>query len=183
MNANVGRSGRARRPLAPTNVRGIVDSVGRRKLPHDVPLWTKNDHEIFFITICCKPRNLNQLCLPDVASAIFETIDFRNQRGDRFVHLALLMPDHLHALISFPATAELRKTIRTWNSFVARTIKINWQRDFFDHRLRGDESYREKADYVLANPTRAGLCGTSEGWPYTWIPEQVGATEPSRPTV
>jgi len=30
--------------------------------------------------------------------------------------------------------------------------QINWQRDFFDHRLRGDEGWREKSDYILRNP-------------------------------
>jgi len=34
---------------------------------------------------------------------------------------------------------------------------IKWQRDFFEHRLRSDESWREKADYILANPVRKGL--------------------------
>lgn len=41
-----------------------------------------------------------------------------------------------------------------------------WQRGFFDHVLRSDESYREKWEYVLANPVRAGLVLQVGAWPY-----------------
>jgi mono/diheme cytochrome c family protein len=34
--------------------------------------------------------------------------------------------------------------------------------------LRKDESYREKADYIRANPVRAGLVTRPEDWPYFW---------------
>ncbi len=98
------------------------------------------------------------------------------------MHVALLMPDHLHALVSFPPEGEMQKIIRQWKSFTARTLNISWQRDFFDHRLRREESFLEKEDYVRANPVRAGLVGNAEAWPYVWNPQFVGATEPSRPT-
>jgi REP element-mobilizing transposase RayT len=48
-------------------------------------------------------------------------------------------------------------------------LGIRWQRDFFEHRLRSEESFREKADYVLANPVRAGLVECEEDWLYTFI--------------
>jgi putative transposase len=182
MNVNPNQGGRARRPVAPTNIRGMVDAVGRRKLPHDAPLSVRTEDQVFFVTICCQPRGLNQLCSREKVAEIFETIAFRNQRGDWFAHLALLMPDHFHGLISFPADAEMKKVVWNWKAFLARTLKINWQRDFFDHRLRQEESYREKADYILANPLRVGLAKESTNWPYLWTPEIVGATGPSRPT-
>jgi hypothetical protein len=40
-----------------------------------------------------------------------------------------------------------------------------WQRGFFDHVLRSDESYAEKWNYVRANPVRAGLVNDPD-WPY-----------------
>jgi hypothetical protein len=33
----------------------------------------------------------------------------------------------------------------------------HWQKGFFDHILRGDESYSAKWDYVRENTVRAGL--------------------------
>ncbi len=48
----------------------------RKSLPHAAPEWVRAD-AIFLITISCTPRSLNQLCLPDLAPALFETIEFR----------------------------------------------------------------------------------------------------------
>ena len=76
------------------------------------------------------------------------------------------MPDHLHMLISIPADTDLSNLIRDFKRITARTAKVRWQRNFFDHRLRHDESECEKADYILQNPIRAGLIGTDEDWPY-----------------
>ena len=52
---------------------------------------------------------------------------------------------------------------------MAKTIGISWQRDFFEHRLRKDESFRQKADYILLNPVRAGLTRNPNDWPYVFI--------------
>lgn len=41
-----------------------------------------------------------------------------------------------------------------------------WQPGFFDHLLRGEESYREKWEYVRENPVRAGLVEHAEQWPF-----------------
>jgi mono/diheme cytochrome c family protein len=81
------------------------------------------------------------------------------------------MPDHLHALVSFPPEALLRETIANWKRFLATKLSIDWQRDFFDHRLRREESFTEKADYIRANPVRTRLVTSSEDWPYFWQPE------------
>jgi REP element-mobilizing transposase RayT len=37
-----------------------------------------------------------------------------------------------------------------------------WQREFFDHVLRSEESYARKWEYVLQNPVRAGLTTRAE---------------------
>ena len=39
-----------------------------------------------------------------------------------------------------------------------------WQREFFDHVLRSEESYAEKWRYVRDNPVRAGLVSRAEEW-------------------
>jgi putative transposase len=42
-----------------------------------------------------------------------------------------------------------------------------WQRGFFDHLLRSEESYGQKWNYVRENPVRAGLVTRAEDWPYS----------------
>jgi putative transposase len=82
------------------------------------------------------------------------------------------MPDHVHALLSFPPSENtVREIVTLWKRWTARKMGIEWQRDFFEHRLRSDESWREKADYIFANPVRKGLIAEASKWPYVFIPE------------
>jgi putative transposase len=142
----------------------------RKQLAHDVPLWVDPAKECYFVTICCKARGRNQLALPDVAKGLLETVQFRSGIGVWYVHVAMLMPDHVHLIVSFPQTEKRLKTIISkWKEWTAKSVGISWQRDFFEHRLRQDESFRQKADYVLQNPVRAGLAERPEDWPYVFI--------------
>jgi REP element-mobilizing transposase RayT/mono/diheme cytochrome c family protein len=157
------RNGRARPPGAPGHPQ-------RKKLPHGRPLWLRPEDEIFFITVCCQERKRNQLCRSKIARAIFESVEFRNRNQIWWTHLVVLMPDHLHALVAFPYEQPMTQIIADWKRFLATKLDLDWQRDFFDHRLRRDESFTEKADYIRANPVRAGLVTQSDDWPYFWTP-------------
>jgi putative transposase len=83
------------------------------------------------------------------------------------------MPDHVHALISFPPSGKtMKQVIETWKEWTTKQLSIDWQRDFFEHRLRDEASWREKADYILQNPVRRGLVDRAEDWPYVYFPER-----------
>src|SRR5215208_946619 len=142
--------GRARPPGAPSPPQ-------RKKLPHERPRWLRPEDEIFFITVCCMSRGKNQLCNSRIARSIFDSVEFRNQNAIWYARLVCLMPHHLHALVSFPYERPMKQIMSEWKRFLATTLRIAWQRDFFDHRLRQDESYTEKANYIRASPVRAGL--------------------------
>jgi putative transposase len=43
-----------------------------------------------------------------------------------------------------------------------------WQPESFDRILRNTESARAKAEYVIMNPVRAGLCATPDEYPWVW---------------
>ena len=139
----------------------------RKKLPHAIPAWA-NDGAIYFITICASPRGQNQLARLETASLIYDSFLFREQRGDWWAHLLLLMPDHLHALMSFAPEPGMQHAIAQWKHYIAHKMGFQWQRDFFDHRLRNSENHREKAHYIRMNPVRAGLVAKPEEWPFVW---------------
>ena len=142
----------------------------RKILPHTPPPWVSSGAP-FFITICGTPRNTNQFCHDKIARDIFSAAGFYNANGTWYSSLLLLMPDHIHALISFPRESAIKKTISAWKGYIAKQCGITWQRDFFDHRLRHDESQQLKASYIRNNPVRAGLVQSPEAWPYVWMPE------------
>ena len=142
----------------------------RKSLPHEVPLWVDPRKEIYFISINCEERFRNQLALPDVSEHLFETVRHRQEKLLWWPYLFLLMPDHLHALLSFPPSGKpLRSVVSKWKEWTAKQFGIIWQRDFFEHRLRHDESRREKADYILQNPVRKKLVVRPEDWPFVYF--------------
>jgi len=144
---------------------GVPSLPVRKSLPHAPPLSLPDD-AIWFVTICCRERFRNQLALEPAAAMLLKSALFFHQQGRWFIHLFLLMPDHLHALLSFPQHEQMTRVVSAWKKYQATHHGITWQRDFFDHRLRRDESFAEKADYIRLNLIRAGLVFHPEEWPY-----------------
>lgn len=147
------------------------DTIGRRALPHEPPSWVDRTKEIYFITVCCKCRNENQLCHRNIASKLFEAARFYEAEHRWSVPLMLLMPDHVHFLVRFATDARMKNTVSNWKRYTSIHAPIEWQRDFFDHRLRGEEARRRKTDYVLHNPVRARLVKAWQEWPYIMMLE------------
>lgn len=76
------------------------------------------------------------------------------------------MPDHLHAILSFPPGKSMSRTIGDWKKYQAHVLGLDWQENYFDHRLRNESEFVEKANYIRMNPVRAGLCETPGQWPW-----------------
>jgi REP element-mobilizing transposase RayT len=139
----------------------------RRFLQHEAPHWVR-EWEPYFVTICCIPRGKNQLCVSPLAEEILESVKEGVRRQIWSVDLVLLMPDHLHGIFHFNPAPGLKIIVANWKKLVARRWKVEWQRDFFDHRLRNDREYSKKFAYVRNNPVRAGLAESVFLWPYQW---------------
>jgi len=148
----------------------IMDVPKRKSLPHDVPLWVDPHQEIYFITINCRERGQNQLATDKISAALLATVRHRQDNFLWWPHIFLLMPDHLHALVSFPPAGQPLSTIVSqWKEWTAKESGIGWQRDHFEHRLRHDEGRRQKADYILENPVRKKLVLRPEDWPFVYF--------------
>ena len=88
---------------------------------------------------------------------LFTTARLYHAKARWYLNLLLLIPDHLHLLIGIDGKAPLSDIVRDFKRIIARTTVIKWQRNYFDHRVRNDESLAEKADYILNNPMRTGF--------------------------
>ena len=161
-----------------------MDLPVRKKLPHTIPQWVAEGSS-FFITVNCAPPGKNQLCLtssahsrrrascmarPTVGDAVLAAMKFNYERFVWHCRLCLLMPDHLHAIIAFPREPGMATAIKNWKKFVAGKHGVDWQRDFFDHRLRDHHELDEKTSYILMNPVRKGLCERPEDWVWIYRP-------------
>jgi REP element-mobilizing transposase RayT len=140
----------------------------RQRLPHDPPYWLDPTQETWFLTLCCETRHENQLARPEIWECLLDTFLKYDELGHWSARLLVAMPDHLHALVSFPDNFYLKKRVATFKSWTAKHAGIVWQRDFFDHRLRSVEEAVAKRTYIEMNPVRGSLCATPEDWPYLW---------------
>ena len=75
----------------------------------------------------------------------------------------VIMPNHIHMIImipeegptSAPTGGIIQNRIRTWKTLIAKeTGKSVWQRSYYDHIIRNDQDYLEKAQYILNNPAK-----------------------------
>jgi putative transposase len=124
---------------------------------------------IVFVTVCSRCRK------SDLANAVVHDGLLRAwNKADRWVIGAyMIMPDHIHFFCSpLDETMEIEKWMTFWKRQLKRVLGENapqFQIDGFHHRLRGEESYTEKWEYVRANPVRAGLVEKAEDWPYQGV--------------
>jgi len=172
----------------------IMDLPVRTKLPHTIPQWVA-EGSWFFITINCVPPGKNQLCLtraahgvtrPAASDAVLDAMKFNHERFVWHCRLCLLMPDHLHAIMAFPREPGMATTIKNWKKFVAGKHGVDWQRDFFDHRLRDHhERKRNQLHPDESGPQRfvRATGGLSVGFPSERSPAaaMVGRVTPCAP--
>jgi REP element-mobilizing transposase RayT len=142
----------------------------RGRLPHEVPSWVA-EGSFYFITINCTERGTNRLCRAGVGEAVFAAAAHNHNKFVWHCRLMLLMPDHLHAIIAFPRQPGMKTTVINWKRYLATYQKIDWQPDFFDHRLRDHHEEIEKTSYILMNPVRRGLCERAEDWNWIYRPQ------------
>jgi len=146
--------------------------AGRKSLPHDLPSWVDLHGSVFFITCCAQDRALKPFASHETASGILDSIRHRVQSRIWWGHAATIMPDHVHLVLGFPPETDMVKCVRDWKRWTARAHGFEWQRDFFERRLRHDESFQDKTQYVLENPVRAGLIADWRDWLFTILPAE-----------
>lgn len=127
---------------------------------------------IYFVTACTAARR-ELLASNSIHEAFLRFVEEASNRG-AWVGRYVLMPDHLHL---FVALEDERIRLSAWTGSLKKSISKalrdrgepspHWQKGFFDHIMRGSESYSQKWDYVRANPVRAGLVVRPEEWPYS----------------
>jgi REP element-mobilizing transposase RayT len=107
---------------------------------------------------------------PSLGQAVLDSAKVYQEKERWHITLFVLMPDHLHGLLSFARGESMSGVIGDWKRFHARGNGVAWQEGYFDHRLRADEHGEQlsaKMNYIRQNPVAARLCTKAEDWP--WI--------------
>ncbi len=86
----------------------------------------------------------------------------------------VVMPDHLHLLVQLGKRGTLSEAVRRYKGRSAPPLQrmgLDWQRSFFDHRMRHGEDRLPVFLYIFLNPYRARLVGSGRVWPGFWCAE------------
>ena len=129
------------------------------------------NNPVYFVTACTYRRRA-VLATDSVKGAFVHFAERAYTDHNIAVGRYVIMPDHIHLFVCGPDDFQLGRWAgllkqRLVKSVVrAASADPVWQRRFFDHVLRSDESYGEKWNYVRDNPVRAGLVTNADDWPY-----------------
>jgi REP element-mobilizing transposase RayT len=128
---------------------------------------------VFFLTVCVAHRR-PVLADPRIADILVQAWRHATSLHGWLIGRYVIMPDHVHFFAS--PLGEVAKNLSGFLKYWKRSTAIRlrkaglgqfrWQREFFDHLLRNEESYAEKWEYVRHNPVRAGLVSDPSEWPY-----------------
>lgn len=148
------------------------------RLYHRVPHWVESG-ALFHIRIGLDHQK-QQRSLVDrsLAHALLDSARLYERTMRWHISIFLLMPDHLHAVLSFATDKSMSEIIRNWKRFHTRKHRVMWQKGYFDHRLRPDErgsQFSAKLNYIRQNPVAAGLCDRAEAWP--WVLDSSACSE------
>src|ERR1700733_8298273 len=140
----------------------------RNACPEEVLSRTR----VFFVTTkTSMARHLlqserNAVLLIDVLRSNVATGKFQ-------LHDFVIMPDHLHLLMTLQGNVNVEKAIQLIKGGFFHRLKKDfgyrgevWQRGFSDVRIRDGQSFSQHRAYIVQNPVNAGLVDSAEDWPY-----------------
>jgi REP element-mobilizing transposase RayT len=133
-------------------------------MPHD-PVQQREYQMLFSYRIerwldqCIGSCLLADLRCGQIAVDALLAFDRQRYRLDQWV----VMPNHVHALVTPHEGYRLKRILQGWKSFTAHAINSHlgrhgqlWQRESFDHLVRSADHLERFRRYIRANPRKAG---------------------------
>ena len=132
--------------------------------PPRIPVRLPSGQDVtYFVTICV--QNRKKVLDNNQAFELIKSFCASSKKWRTIS--AIVMPDHLHALIQPVKDRDERP-----NSFSAGLKRVakgrgwRWQTGVFDRLLRSNEFIDGKWHYMRENPVRAGLVRYWKDWPF-----------------
>jgi putative transposase len=130
-------------------------------------------HQTHFITFTCYRRK--RLLDSAEGKSMFELALERVRQDYRLcVYGYVVMPEHVHLLLSEPERSHLSQAVKALKQAVSRRLigeaEAFWQKRYYDHNVRNYESFVGKLRYIHRNPVKRGLCARPEDWEWEQFP-------------
>jgi putative transposase len=123
---------------------------------------------IFFVTTVTAQR-LPVFRRDTIANLLIDTIAHYRDQQKLLLHEFVVMPDHLHLLITPAENISLERVMQfIKGGFAFRYARGPvWQASFTNHRVHDLEDYERHREYIRLNPVRARLVATPESYSYS----------------
>jgi REP element-mobilizing transposase RayT len=144
----------------------------RKRRSLRLPCYDYSEPRPYHITWGAHARK-TLLCREDLARGVIECIEAEAARVRVDLCAYCVMPDHVHILLTPRDGTNVIRFIQAVKSRTARAYCMLggegklWQRGFYDHIVRREESVSRIAEYILANPVRAGLVENASAYPFS----------------
>jgi putative transposase len=126
--------------------------------------------DLHFITFSCY-RRLPLLASPSAKQQLEISLEQARWQYRFCVTGYVIMPEHVHLLISEPERAPLARALQALKQSVARRLigetKHFWQARYYDFNVWSREKRIEKLRYLHRNPVKRGLVEKPEDWPWS----------------
>ena len=144
----------------------------------------QNDGDFHFVTYSCYRRrpHLNS----DAARGCFEERLEQLRRTHQWLVFGyVLMPEHVHLLVSEPKRYQLATTLNVLKAETSKRLKGDrkqfWQIRYHDFNVITHKKFVEKLRYIHRNPVERGLVAKPEDWPWSsyrhWLTGEQGRVE------
>jgi REP element-mobilizing transposase RayT len=110
---------------------------------------------------------------PEWADIVERKLFEHREKGEYLVHRYVIMPDHLHAILTPDSSITLERAaqlIKGGSSYdIGRAFQPRfpvWQPGFTQHLIRDRSDYESHVRYIDANPLAKGLAERPEEYPF-----------------
>ena len=126
--------------------------------------------DLHFVTFSCYPRR--PLLETHHAQPLFEwALEQARIHYGLGVLGYVIMPEHVHLLVSEPERGNLATALKAMKQSVARRLvgrgQHFWQERYYDFNVRTGKKRIEKLRYMHRNPVKRGLVDKPEDWPWS----------------
>ena|SRR6516165_6655511 len=120
---------------------------------------------LHFVTFSCYHRSA-YLGSPSARELFERSLEAVRLRYQFFVSGYVVMPEHVHLLVSEPLKGTLARALQALKLSVAvqRRERPFWQRRYYDFNVFTEEKRVEKLRYMHRNPVVRGLVARPEDW-------------------
>ncbi len=104
------------------------------------------------------------------ANLLIDTLAHYRDEQKFLLHEFVIMPDHLHALITPADEISLERAMQFIKGGFSFRLHVRgpvWQASFTNHRVQDQEDYENHREYIWMNPVRARLAAKAEEYPYS----------------